>query len=220
MITEKRLNAPQIAELLFAYRSDEHDVAERLDIASVKNPNQRQQGRKTAGVVADTGREIGTVLLLHSYVGAFGKHSVEMSGDDELWPSLRSLSRCNHVAFAINRGVLEPEFAHASQEIFGANRLLVWRSRDLSDALLLLEGARVVRLDLVQELADARVVPHRLERRVNGPALTPCIGSGKERRERADAQGCQHKCHPHVSPPNRPWIVGLPRPIRSPRLHQ
>ena len=155
VVAEQRLDAAEIAELFLADGADHQDVADGRDAVLVHGLHQRQQRRQPARIVADAGRDDGAVLFLDGDVDAFGKHGVEMRRHHEFWPpAAGALAQRDHIAFAVDRGVLEAELLHPLQIIFGADFLLEGRRRNFGDALLLLEGACVIRLDVVERLDD------------------------------------------------------------------
>ena len=91
-----------------------------------------------------------------------------MRGDDELRPFAAALAQGDHIAFAVERRIVETEFVKALQVEFRPGVLLEWRRRDFRDPPLFRERARVVGFDLLQRLRDRGVCQQRLERRLGG----------------------------------------------------
>jgi hypothetical protein len=87
-------------------------------------------------------------------VGAFGKHGVEVSGDDELRLAGAPPANRHDVAFTVDGGIREAELVKPFQIILGAQLLLERRRRHLGNADLLAQSARIIRLDVVQRLGD------------------------------------------------------------------
>ena len=69
------------------------------------------------------------------------------------------------IAFAVDGRVVEAEFLHPLQIIFGAHLFLEGRRRNFGDALLLFQRARIVGLDVVERLDDFGIGEQRLQRR-------------------------------------------------------
>jgi hypothetical protein len=143
-----------------------------------------------------------SVPLSHGNVRSLWKHRVEMRGHHEPRLALRALAGRHHVALAINGGVAEVQLTHPAEEVLGPDRLLEGRGRDLGDPLLLLEGAGIVRPDLLQQPADPRIGPHRLEGGGDGGGtLSPRTVARRQCRGGAGAQDqpAWHPWIPHLS---------------------
>src|SRR3954453_6936986 len=83
--SRKRARTPaQVPEFLFAHGSDEHDIADRLDVTAVERLNEREESREASRVIADARGECRSVALFDGQVRAFREHGIEMGGDDEL----------------------------------------------------------------------------------------------------------------------------------------
>ena len=91
-----------------------------------------------------------------------------MRGDDELRSFAAALAQGDHIAFAVERSIVETELVKTLQEVLRPRVLLEWRRRDFSDPPLFRERARVVGFDLLQRLRDRGVCQQRLERRLGG----------------------------------------------------
>jgi hypothetical protein len=88
--------------------------------------------------------------------------------DHQLRPAAAApLARRDHVAFAVDRRVLEAELPHPLQEVFGPDFLLVGRRRNFGDALLFGQSRIVVRLDVLKCLHDFRIGEDELKRRID-----------------------------------------------------
>ena len=84
-----------------------------------------------------------------------------------LGPGASALAHADDVALAVDGGIGEAEFLEALQEVGGAHALLEGGRRDLGDPLLLVERARVIRLDVAERLGDRSAGQYRLIGRVD-----------------------------------------------------
>jgi hypothetical protein len=110
VVAEQSFDAAQIAEFFLADGADEQHVTNGFEFVRVHRLDQRQHRRQPARVVADAGRQNNAVLFLHGDVGAFRKYGVEMRRDHELGPAAAALAQADHIAFRIDRRVLEAQF--------------------------------------------------------------------------------------------------------------
>ncbi len=153
VVAEQRLDAPEIAEFFLADGADEQDVADGRDVVGIDGFDQRQQRGEAAGVIADTRRQHDAVLLPHGNIRAFGEYGVEMRRHHQLRPAAAAaLAQTDHIAFGVDRCILEAQLVKPLQIIFGPDFFLVRRRRDFGDALLLGECRGVVGLDVLKGL--------------------------------------------------------------------
>src|SRR5262249_27177614 len=130
-----------------------------------------------------------------------GKHSVEMGGDHELRLAGAALAERDHVALGVDRSVLETELLKSLQVVIGPHLFLEGRRRNFRDPLLLLEGARVIRFDVVQRLGHLGICQDRLmggvDRRGRWRALRP--RASDERQQEQKCKGRERRgggsCH-------------------------
>ena len=109
VVAEEGFDAAQVAELFFAYRGHEEDVADGAHVVGVHRGDHREQGDQAARVVRDAWGVEASVDLFHLHVGALGEHRVHVRRHDELRPAA-AFAQAHHVAFRVDVGVLEAGF--------------------------------------------------------------------------------------------------------------
>jgi hypothetical protein len=142
VIAEQRLHAPEIAELLLADGADEHHVADGAMLVGIHRLDQRQQRGEPARIVADAGREMAPSFSF-TVTSVPSGNTVSRCAETTSFglPPPLPLRKRDHIAFGVDRGVLEAELLHPLQVIFGPDLFLERRRRNFGDALLLGKAA-------------------------------------------------------------------------------
>jgi hypothetical protein len=116
-----------------------------------------------------------------------------MSRDRKLRPAAAgALAQRDHIAFGVDRGVLEAQLLHSLQVIFGADLLPVGRRCDFGDTLLFGKGRGIVGLDGIERSLHLRTVDDGLIGSVDSARL---LRAERRRHERGCGQqrGARHE---------------------------
>ena len=109
VIPEEGSHAPQVSEFLFTHGSDEHDIADRLDVAAVERLNEREESREPSRIISDARGERRPVTLFDGHIRALREHGVKMGGDDELGLAGGAFADSNNVALLVEGCISEPD---------------------------------------------------------------------------------------------------------------
>ena len=159
--------------------------------------NDGHEHGQAATVVPDTGTPQHVALARNADIGPFGKHGVEVGGDDQAWTTSLAAPISQHVARAVLPHIQQAEPRELGAQEAGAIGLLERRRRHLAEADLIGNGLRLARSCRVERRANGWL---SRERRHTSWRL--CPGDGR-RQDPCDGQ-CESR---HVRSSLHVWLV-------------